>query len=51
MWVRVQLPPIHLLPIQNRKKPTSGVYLCPVYKVRNIFCLRAQHLPVCRAGA
>jgi dynein heavy chain len=28
-----QLPVIHLLPVPNRPKKTSGVYLCPVYKI------------------
>ena len=27
------LPPMHLLPVQNRAKRTSGVYMCPVYKI------------------
>lgn len=29
-----ELPPIHLAPVQHRKKPTAGVYRSPVYKVR-----------------
>jgi dynein heavy chain len=28
-----ELLPMHFMPIQHRKKPTSGVYRCPVYKV------------------
>lgn len=28
-----QLPVMHLLPVQNRVPPTTGVYLCPVYKI------------------
>eukprot|EP01035_Chromulina_nebulosa_P018881 gene18881-24673_t len=27
------LPVIHLLPQQNRKDPTEGIYRCPVYKI------------------
>mgnify|MGYP000067473068 CR=1 FL=1 len=28
-----ELPPLHLLPIQDRAAPTEGVYMCPVYKI------------------
>ena len=27
------LPVLHLNPVQHREAPTSGVYLCPVYKI------------------
>ncbi len=27
------LPIIHLEPVKDRKPPTAGVYLCPVYKI------------------
>lgn len=28
-----EVPLVHFLPKQNRKKPETGVYNCPVYKV------------------
>lgn len=28
-----ELPVLHLVPVQDRKEPTEGVYLCPVYKI------------------
>jgi dynein heavy chain, axonemal len=28
-----ELPPMHLMPVQDREKPMKGVYRCPVYKV------------------
>jgi len=28
-----EVPVIHLMPEQNRKEPTEGIYLCPVYKI------------------
>ena len=28
-----EVPVIHLLPEQNRKEPTKGIYMCPVYKI------------------
>jgi dynein heavy chain len=27
------LPMIHLVPVENRVAPTSGIYNCPLYKV------------------
>ena len=27
------LPMIHLVPVENRIMPTSGIYNCPLYKV------------------
>lgn len=29
----VEMPMIHFLPVQNREKPKTGIYECPVYKV------------------
>lgn len=26
------MPTMWLLPVENRKPPTSGIYMCPVYK-------------------
>ena len=42
-----ELPPIHLAPVQHRKKPTSGVYRSPVYKVRVV---RGVSVRVCNFG-
>lgn len=27
------MPPIHMLPVQNRVVPSGGIYRCPVYKI------------------
>lgn len=27
------LPPIHMMPVANRKVPDEGIYHCPLYKV------------------
>ena len=29
----VDLPLLHLVPVEERAKPDSGIYMCPVYKV------------------
>jgi len=29
----VELPLLHLLPVQDRVVPTSGIFMCPLYKV------------------
>lgn len=29
----VELPLIWFVPKRNREKPTTGIYMCPVYKV------------------
>ena len=29
----VDLPMLHLLPVQDRVAPTDGIYMCPLYKV------------------
>jgi len=29
----VEMPMVHFLPVQNRQKPETGIYDCPVYKV------------------
>ena len=29
----VDLPMLHLVPVEERAKPTEGIYMCPLYKV------------------
>lgn len=29
----VEMPMVHLLPVENRKIPETGIYNCPIYKV------------------
>ena len=33
------IPMIHFLPMPNRTTPTTGIYNCPIYKVKIILFL------------